>query len=390
MKKQYNIILISTARSDIALWKPIFDSLDGDRRFSCKIIITATHFSDSCGNTFNEAASLFSADKTVFLNPEDGNAFEMSLQSAAMLYNYLMTEPVDLIFFLGDRIELMPLIFTAVNLVKPVAHIYAGEEDLTYTHDTQVRNALTKVAHIIMVTHDDIKQRVLQIGEEEWRIKVVGNTSLKQASNPKDSKIYDFLNQHDISGRYLVNCCYHPTTTTPGVWRTELPEIFKALNGFNEFSYIWTGVNADNEHGELKELLLQNINSRNNHYFFDHLGGELYRSLLNNAVFMIGNSSSGLLEAPIYQLPSINVGNRNAGRLHGPSVIDVPGNAASITEAIRVALAMDKQKIENVFANKNFPDNINEHIFSCLQNPNLMIKRMRPINYTLIRVPEYI
>ena len=391
MKNKNNIVLVSTARSDLSLWMPIFDQLNRDERFKCKIIITGTHFLDECGNTYLEAKKLFKQEQCVFLDPNEQAPFKWFSHTADLFYDYLVHNKTDLVFFLGDRIELMPLISAAMYLIKPIAHIYAGEEDLTYSHDTQVRNALTKVAHILMVTHDDVKQRLLQMGEEEWRIEVVGNcASLDVDFN--DKQILQFLQQHDslINKKKLVNCCYHSTTSTPGVWKYEIPALFEALDYYNEYEYIWTGVNADNEHIEIKGMLNSYIKDRDNHLFFDHLGGELYRSLLINSHFMIGNSSSGLLEAPIYKVPSINIGNRNAGRLHGTSVVDCAGSAQEIMTAIAKAIATPKDSICNVFGNNHFPQNISEHISKCLSVKDLIIKRMRPIDYTLKRVPEYI
>lgn len=391
MVKKYRIMMISTSRADLSLWKPIFDNMDRDSRFDCKLLITGTHFLKECGDTYLEAEKLFKPGQCVFLSPEKGSKpFKWYSHMAEMFHDYLKREQVDLLFFLGDRIELMPLLTIGLYLIRPIAHIYAGEEDLTYSHDTQVRNALTKAAHILMVTHEDVKKRLLQMGEEAWRIKIVGN-SQPVTFDRHDDRILCFLEKHgfDIQNKKLVNCCYHSTTTTPMVWKKELPGIFKALDHYGEYTFIWTGVNADNESADIRKMIQTYVTERKNHLFFDHLGGELYRSLLINSHFMIGNSSSGLLEAPIYKLPSVNIGNRNAGRLHGKSVVDCRGDESEIDIAIKKALSMDKENIVNVFENINFPQNINDHIAACLTKTDLMIKRMNPIDYRLERVPEY-
>ena len=387
----YKIDLITSARSDFTLWLPVYRAIRSDKRFSCRFIVTGTHFLSSLGNTYKEVHKEIPIEDRYDIPIGDKDNLEACLSTILnQYYLELLKGNTDLVFILGDRFELLPVMTAAVINRVPMAQLFGGECDVSYCIDTQIRNSITKASHIFFVTHNDIKQRMVAMGEEEWRICVSGNSS-DHIKPQRDKSIYDFLKSIgiNIGMKEVVNCCYHPPTIRPNIWQRELPEIFAALEEFPDFFYIWTGVNADPEGNSVREFIKSTVKEKSNHVFVDHLGGNLYRSLLSNARLMVGNSSSGLLEAPIYQIPVINVGSRQAGRLHGPGVIDCAGNKASISSAIIYSMKMSRVNIINVFAQPNFPYNISEHLYCCLQNPDLMIKRLTGVQNTLQRVPEY-
>jgi GDP/UDP-N,N'-diacetylbacillosamine 2-epimerase (hydrolysing) len=385
------IHLITTARSDFSIWKPIFKSLNNDDRFQCKFVVTGSHYLSALGNTYQEVYNEVPVEQRIELSIPDVNDPDIYLPSMFAAYSKTAKdERPDAVFFLGDRFELLMLLSVAINQRLPIVHIYGGEFDAAYCMDTQVRDAVTKAAHIHFVSHGDMRRRLQAMGEEDWRICVSGNQG--EESHVADKQvILEYLHDQKVSyqGRKLVNCCYHPPTTRPNDWKTELPALFQALDHFPDCYYIWTGVNADPGADLVRNYILEETSKRENHTFFHHLGGKRYQSLLSNALFMIGNSSSGLLEAPVYHLPSVNIGSRQAGRLHGYGVFDSSPSLHDIIKSIEDALNADRKKIMNVFQQPRFPMNINDHLYNCLERSDIFLKKLLGVNYELERSREY-
>ena len=187
----------------------------------------------------------------------------------------------------------------------------------------------------------------------------------------------------------LVNVCYHPVTTDKEISEQELYELIYALKKFPQYTYIWSGINNDPGAMKLKKIILESVGQNRNHFYFDNLGKEKYFSLLKNAVFMIGNSSSGLLEASSFNLPVINVGVRQCGRLHGNNVIDVIAKKKNIMQAINNIKLNKKKKAVNPFINSKGLQTFFS-VLSSLENfKSLKYKRLNCAEtLSLQRVPE--
>lgn len=388
----YKIDFVTTARSDYSIWKPIFDMFCSDKRFEARMVITGTHFLSATGYTFKEIHRDIPVERRIDLSVQENvDPGKYMGEMLTMYSDELKRSGTEIVCLFGDRFEILPMLSAAVINQTIITHFYGGECDASYCIDNQVRDAVTKAAHIGIVWHADIKKRLQAMGEEEWRIYIAGARPVIDLDNIHIKKgIFEYLQSKGIENvNNLVNCCYHPPTTVRGQWEKELPSIFEALDDFPDFTYIWTGVNADPESNKVKNYIHQQIKLRRNHFFFDHLGGELYKSLLFNARFMIGNSSSGLVEAPIFKLPTVNVGSRQSGRLHGTGIFDCVAEKKQIKAAIDETLIFCRESIVDLLSNEEFPKNVTEHVYRCVNNKNIRIKRLLGVKYTLARVPEY-
>lgn len=396
MKKKIHII--TTSRADFTIWLPIIKCFIQDNQFDIKVVVTGTHYFEDLGLTYTEVKNNIS-DSYLTEIPVGDNAKNYEfLSNIFNKYNEILRNPQtrpELVLILGDRYELLPILNALILNRVPIGHLYPAECDISYCIDTQIRDAITKSAHLFFVPHQDYSNRLIAMGEEGWRISVTGNSNLLNDLSIHSDSIYSFLKERKIhipEHMSLVNCCYHPPTWKKGFWKKELPSIIEALSYFQDkYVFLWTGINSDPDSSEMKEYLLKEIQNQKNHIYFDSLGGSIYHSLLQNAKFTIGNSSSGLYEAPIYKCPTINVGVRQGGRLHGKSVIDINAKVDLITEAIKDIDCIKESDFKNVFFNKEYPNNIIEHIKSYLDSPNLMLKKLHSEFKTeLERVPNYL
>lgn len=374
-----NLHLISTSRADFSLWRPIFDALSAADDFIPRFIVSGTHFVSSLGNTVQELRSVIpAASRYELIVPDSEDPGEIVPVMFEDYFRMLEYSAPDMILFLGDRFELLPLLTAALIRKIPIGHLYGGEMDVSSVVDTQVRNALTTVSQLHFVSHEDYKNRLLAMGEEEWRISVCGNRVPVVSGAVNSTAIFSYFEDLGMSvkDKKLVHCCYHPVTLFPGIWEEELEAIFLALDEFDHYLYIWTGTNIDTESSAIRKYIVEELEKRNNHAYVPHLGGKVYESLLSNAEFMIGNSSSGLLEAPSFRLPVVNVGKRQAGRLHGEGVFDSIGKKSSVVSAIKEALAFNKNHISNPFESSDFPFAILTHLREQLDNPALLFKQL--------------
>ena len=220
----------------------------------------------------------------------------------------------DLMLILGDRAEILGAALTATTLAMPIAHIHGGEASFG-SYDNQIRDALTKLSHIHFVAAPEFKIRLVEgLGEDPKRVHVVGAPGLDNLINlPKREP-----------EKYFV-CTYHPAT----LGKTKIHKLLEVLDKFTDYHQIWTGVNDDPGSDQIR-LALHGRDCR-------QLRSRDYHLLCRHAACVVGNSSSGIIEAPTLEVPTVNVGSRQEGRLKGPSVFNCD-TIGSIEMAIKGAL----------------------------------------------------
>jgi UDP-hydrolysing UDP-N-acetyl-D-glucosamine 2-epimerase len=212
--------------------------------------------------------------------------------------------------------------------------------------DDSIRHALTKMSHLHFVSAEAYKRRVVQMGEEDWRVTVSGAVSLDNLQSMPlltPAELEQNLNVPLQPAPLLVT--FHPVTREYEKTATQITEILVALEQ-TELPVIFTLPNADTNNNIIVKAIDEYVNNHANAYFVANLGTQRYFSLLKYALAMVGNSSSGIIEAASFQLPVVNIGNRQKGRLRGANVIDVPCEQVAILNAIHeVTTATFRQNI---------------------------------------------
>jgi UDP-hydrolysing UDP-N-acetyl-D-glucosamine 2-epimerase len=254
---------------------------------------------------------------------------------------------LDLLIVLGDRFEMHAAVAAALPFNLPVAHIHGGE--LTEgAIDDSFRHSITKMSHLHFVTTEAYAKRVIQMGEEPWRVTVSGALSLDGVSDFKYISKKDLAKSLGIQfTEPIVLATYHPVTLQVDQVQEQMNEFLEALDDF-QGTLIFTYPNADTGGRGMIPLLMDFVNNKNNAFLFQNLGRTRYFSLMKFSAAMIGNSSSGIIEAPSFGLPVVNIGIRQLGRIRGDNVIDVDCMKKDIKNALQKALSKDfKESIKN-------------------------------------------
>ena len=244
----------------------------------------------------------------------------------------------DLVLVLGDRFEMLAAALAALPFALPVAHVHGGEVT-EGAIDNQIRHAITKLAHVHFASAEPHARRIAQMGEEPWRIHMTGAPGLDRI------RPSELLRRGDVAaaiglpqaGPWLV-VTFHPVTLEYQDTERHVDELLAALDKL-EATLVLTYPGADTAGRAIIDRIEEFAGRHPNVRLVTSLGDRLYLSLLEHADAMVGNSSSGLIEAPSFGLPAVNIGSRQAGRLRGANVIDVAPERDDILSAIEAALA---------------------------------------------------
>ena len=333
--KKIYIVTSSRADYDHLFW--LINALQKYKCFKIVLIITGNHFEKKFGNSFKNI-SIKKIKKIKIRIKYSGDRPNSSCQqvsdSISKFSNFFKRYKPNLLIVLGDRLEILGVSLAASVHKIPIAHLNGGEVTAG-AMDDWARHAITKMSSIHFVANKIYERRVIQLGEKPYSVYNVGGLS---ADNVKKTKLLkkDFLEKickiKFEKQNFLVT--YHPETLEIKKTKKLFNQILKALKKFKEVGIFFTAPNIDQNHLEIFELIKNFIKYKKNSYLVLNLGREKYLSLLKNCDVMIGNSSSGLLEAPYFNIPTINIGDRQKGRVRSKSVFDVDHNEKNITRSI--------------------------------------------------------
>ncbi len=332
------VAVLSVGRSDFGRYLPVLRELKNNPSIELRLIASGGHFSSRSGNTIHEVEeSGFDwepgfAEDLLGDSPEDvGQAIG---RAAICLSQAFAIRRPDLLVVLGDRFEMLSGASAALGFNIPVFHIYGGSVT-EGAIDELVRHALTKMSHLHFVSCEPYAQRVRQMGEEDWRVHITGAPGLDDlkaiGSLPLD-ELSQFVGLNLERPTILV--CYHPVTLEPGQAGPQISNLLAAIEGL-DYQIILTYPNIDPGHEpviDAIEAFAARHSSRSR--LIRNAGTRRFTSLLNSVDALVGNSSSGIVEAATFALPVVNIGTRQDGKIRAANIIDT----AYQTEAIRVGL----------------------------------------------------
>lgn len=331
-----NIIVVTSTRADFGLLKNLI--LELKKKFSCKIIASGTHFSKYYGNTFKEIKkSGFKIDYKIInetANDSPDTISNILSKSLVQTSKILSKEKPDLVFLLGDRYEILgSAIASHINRI-PIAHIHGGE--LTYgILDDAFRHSITKLSQLHFVSNKVYKKRVVQLGENPRFVHVVGGMGVDSIKNTKFKSREDLEKELKIKFKkknIVIN--FHPETLNKNKASKQIDEIIISLKGIKDASLIFTMPGAELENKIIINKIKKFVKIHSNAYFIKSFGQQNYFSALRICDVVIGNSSSGILEMPTFKKPTINLGERQKGRIKAISVLDVKINNKDIKKAL--------------------------------------------------------
>lgn len=326
--------IITATRAEYGLLRRLIDLAQQDPDIELRLYITGTHLSRSHGYTLDAIlADGFTPYETLPILQDGDDALAINLTCAEALRSFAVSfaeDPPDALLYLGDRYEILPIAQAALNARIPTIHLCGGETSEGAV-DELVRHALTKLSVLHFPEAEPYRERILQMGEDPACVFFCGSPGVENVMTLPDVDVSNY--PFDIQKPFFL-ITFHPETLGgPEESLRQQAALLEALEERSE-QLIFTGVNADEGGARLQRQLEIWAAENPNVYLYDSLGAARYLTLMRRTLAVVGNSSSGIIEAPAAGVPTINIGDRQKGRLMGASVLDVPAEAG----AIRVAL----------------------------------------------------
>ncbi len=338
------IAVVTTSRADYGIYRPLLRRLADDRGIDLQLIVGGMHLKAEFGDTIGEIESdgFPISEKVDLLSAADTPAAiaeAMGRGTAGFGQAFARLGP-DIAVVLGDRFEMFAAAAAAQPFRLPLAHIHGGELTLGAIDDS-FRHAMTKLSHIHFAAAEDYGRRIRQMGEEAWRVHVSGALGLDNLDlvEPLQGKELEEAVGMALNEPPLV-VTYHPATLGSADVETQADALTEALDGVKR-PLVITAPNADEGGRRLQERFQDFAAGRPRRRYVESLGTRGYFGLMAAAVAMVGNSSSGIIEAASFKLPVVNIGRRQEGRLRPANVIDVGESAEDILAGIDRALAAE-------------------------------------------------
>lgn len=315
------ILFLSGTRADFGKLKSLIESVDKSEGFEYKIFVTGMHLLSKYGSTYKEIEKSGFTNVHKFINQYLGEPMDMILANTIQgLSHYVCEERPDMIVVHGDRVEaLAGAIVGSLNNIL-VAHVEGGERSGTI--DELIRHSVSKLSHIHFVANEEAQKRLLQLGESEESVIVFGSPDIdvmKSGTLPSIEKVKAY---YDIPFEHYHIVMFHPVTTEVESIEEYTNNLVDALLSFEEENFIV--IYPNNDHGT-NEILrtYKRLEKRNNIKLFPSVRFESFLVLIEEAKSIIGNSSAGIREAPIYGVPTLNIGTRQNLRYLSPSIHNV-------------------------------------------------------------------
>ena len=354
MKK---IAVFTSARSEYGLLKPLVLKLMEEKSFSVSLLVGGGHLSHEQGFTIQEIIDdgleikaqfpfLINDPSTAAVSRSNG-LFQLQISE------HFLNNPYDLLIVLGDRSELIPIVSSALLQSIPIAHLSGGEITEGST-DNQVRHAVTKMSHIHFPATEIYMENILKMGEESWRVCVAGEPGLDIIPTLHIPSKEDFCTTYKLdSSKPILLATFHSETINNSIDETFITNLIEKLISETNYQLLFTASNTDIGGIEINKTI-ENLASKYPRITSVRSLGKInYYAALNYADLVLGNSSSGLIEAQSFNIPVINVGTRLDGRLQNQNVLNAQTDINQIIEAIKfVKTESFKEKYynqENIF-----------------------------------------
>lgn len=384
MKKQ-SICVISGTRADYGLIKPVMAELKHHPKFHLQLIVTGAHLSPLFGLTVNEIEQDgFNIDVCVDMQLSGDTAAGITRSMGHAMLGFadaFQRLKPDLLLIVGDRYEMLAAASAALIAGIPIGHLYGG--DITEgAYDDAIRHAMTKLSHLHFTTHEAARKRVIQLGEAPAKVFDVGAPALDNIKRLKHLSKEELAESLGIIFRETnLLITFHPVTRSDTPSLTQLDELLCALQWLSPETHtlIFTLPNADNDGLKLRDAIRSFADKQSNAHVFDSLGHTRYFNLMRHVQMVVGNSSSGIYEAPSFKIPTVNIGERQQGRIRASSVIDCVCEKKAISSAIEKAKTLDCAATVNPYGTGE----ATQHIIAVLEDVGDFSKLLRKKFYDL-------
>lgn len=381
------ILVITSTRAEYGLLKNFISLLSKSKKFKLQLIVTGTHLEKEFGYTIQEIKKdrFNNYIKLKYLTGKD-TTLSITKSVGFGMYRFgkiFKKIKPDLLVVLGDRYELISVCYAATLARIPICHFHGGEQSQGVIDDV-TRNCVTKLSHIHFAATEKYKKRIIQMGENPKNVFNIGGLGAENVkkNNKLSKKVLEKEYNIKISEPFCI-VTFHPETLSNIKIELQIRPLLNALANINNLNIIFTSPNADLGYKKIILMIKKFVNKDPKKRFYIKSFGKNYYSLLAHSEFIIGNSSSGILEFPSFKKPTINIGDRQNGREKALSIIDCNNNKESIKNAINKARSKKfLLKLKNV---KNPYDNGPASqkaikIIESINYKNILIKKFFDIN----------
>lgn len=378
MKK---IAIVTATRAEYGLLSPVIKAMrhKENEELRVELIVTGTHLSEQYGMTIKEINDRI--DYKIKIPVKSENEQDISNNQSEVLVKFtelFLREKYNAILLLGDRYETLAVAIAAGNTRTPIFHLCGGDTT-EGALDEWIRHSITKISYLHFVTNEESRKRVIQLGEAPSRVFNYGSTSIDNIFTIANMDKKEALNSIGLSDCNYALCTYHPVTMEEGNVEKQIDEFLNAIKSFPDLQFIVTKSNADQGGARINELLDEAESQIDNLHVFASLGVKKYLSLMKYAELVLGNSSSGIIETPAFHVPTVNIGDRQKGRLQSESIINCGTDKERIIEAINKALSYEHRqvckKVISPYGDGHTAEQIAEKTINVVMNGNIDLKK---------------
>lgn len=373
MKK---VCVVTGTRAEYGLLKPLIKKIDCDKDLKLQLVVTGMHLSPEFGLTYQEIEQdgfAITERNEMLLSSDTPNGITKSVGLGTIGFADIFTriEP-DMVIILGDRYEAFAAATAAMVHRIPITHIHGGEltEGII---DEAIRHAITKMSMLHFTTTKEYQNRVVQLGEHPDRVFCVGSLGVENIKTQTlmSKKELESSIQINLDKPYIM-VTFHPVTLENNMAKEQFEYLLEALDSLQNYLILFTKANADTDGRIINQEIDAYVNKNKSRVFaVASLGMIRYLSALQYCDMVVGNSSSGIIEAPSFHIPTVNIGNRQKGRVRGKSVVDCECTPNEIIKAIHLAQRMHKanalQNEDNPYEGKNTSEAILDVIKKSLE-----------------------
>lgn len=371
-KKMKKICVITGTRAEYGLLKPLIQKIDRDGDLELQLVVTGMHLSPEFGLTYQEIEQdgFGITDRNEMLLSSDtpcGITKSIGLGTIGFADIFTRNTP-DIVVILGDRYESLAAATAAMVHRIPIAHIHGGE--LTEgAIDEAIRHAITKMSMLHFTSTEAYRNRVIQLGEQPDRVFCVGALGVENIRTQK------LMNREELEqslcfqlDQPYIMVTFHPVTLENNTVQEQFENLLLALDQIGAYRILFTKANSDTDGRVINQKIDAYVSqNRERAAAFTSLGMVRYLSALQYCEMVVGNSSSGIMEAPSFHIPTVNIGDRQKGRMRGKSVIDCGCTPGEIENAIRKAQSMRSNNELRHEVNPYEGDNTSETILRVIR-----------------------
>lgn len=337
--------VVTATRAEYGLLKPLIKKINDDPNTELHLIVTGTHLVEEFGYTVSyieEDGFPIAIKVPIEICTDDSISISQTMGKYFIAFAGVFEKlKLDFVIVLGDRYELIPICYCATNAKTPIAHISGGEVTEGAIDDA-VRHCVTKLSYLHFPACETYRKRIIQLGESPERVFNVGDPGVENVKTVQLIKEDVLRKKLSIdSKKPYFSVVFHPVTLDHVKPETQICELLAAMEAFDNIQFVIMKSNADAGGAIINNYLQEFANTHSNCKLFASLRVEEYLSLQKYSLGLIGNSSSGIVETPCFGIPTINIGDRQKGRLMADSIINCTIERGAIKNAIELALTSE-------------------------------------------------